>query len=226
MANSENRLHALDAAGLLIAFGSALLTVTFIFHGPPKHHAIDQMAVIADEPLRWMTVHWIAAVALSMFTMSGILILVAGSRLTSGVLPTIAWSTFSIGSLWTLMTAVAEATAVTASATAGREAIFAAWWALGEGMANGFAAVAVAVVLVAADELGHRATGVTPAWAAGAATVAGTFSFGSWAAWSWLDYGAAAPVWVVSSIAMCAWLFWFGIGQFVIRETRSARNEI
>jgi len=67
------------------------------------------------------------------------------------------------------------------------------------------------VAVIAANEA-RAEERATPVWAAGAAVFAGIASFTEWALWSWADFGFAAPIWVGSSILMCLWLLWFGIG--------------
>lgn len=204
---------ATRVAGAWLALGSILLAIVFVFHGPPEAHVGDQMAVIAGESTRWLTVHWMAAVALSLFAVAGLIVLGAGSRLTASSWTISAWALLPVGALWTVVTAVAEATGVTGAAVEGNEGLFAAWWAFSEGFANGFAGVALCVAVIAANEA-RAEERATPAWAAGIAIFAGIASFACWALWSWADLGFAAPVWVASSILMCLWLLWFGIGLF------------
>ena len=202
---------ATRAAGAWLAIASVLLAIVFVFHGPPEHHVADQMTVIARESARWVAVHWMAAVALSLFAMAGLIILGAGSRLTASGWTISAWALLPVGALWTLVTAVAEATAVTNAAVAGNKEDFAAWWAFSEGFGNGFAGLALCVAVIAANEM-RAAEKATPAWASSVAVFAGIASFTGWTLWSWADLGFAAPFWVASSILMCAWLLWFGTG--------------
>lgn len=79
---------------------------------------------------------------------------------------TIAWAVVTIGALWTLMTAVAETTAVTYAATSGNETIFEAWWRFSEGFANGFAFFALGIAVIAANEArsAGRFMPVWPSW--------------------------------------------------------------
>lgn len=211
MPSMSHNPRALQVAGGWLAVASVLLAITFIFHGPPEPRIADQMAVIAAGATRWLVVHWLAAVALSFVAVAGLLVLSARSRLTESGWTLSAWAMLPVGSLWTLITAVAEATAVTGAAIAGNEAIFSAWWAFSEGMANGFAALALCVVVIAGNEM-WATERATPAWAAGIAGVAGIVSFVGWALWSWLDLGFAALIWVASSLLMCLWLLWLGVG--------------
>ena len=177
------------AAGGWLAVASTLLAITLIFHGPPEHHIGDQMTIIAEDSQRWLIVHWIAA-ALSFFVVAGLVVLAGGSRLTETWWTLSAWAVLSVGALWTITTAVAEATAVSDAAVSGNVAMFKAWWVFSEGMANGFAALALAVAAIAGNEARttHR---VTPVWASGVAIVVGITSFAGWALWSWLDLGLA-----------------------------------
>ena len=104
---------------------------------------------------------------------------------------------------------MAEATAVTHAAVTDDETSFAAWRTFSEGMANGFAALALCVAMIAGNEI-QTVERATPKWAAGVAVIAGLTSFIGWALWSWIDLGFGAPIWLVSSIVMCLWLLWFG----------------
>lgn len=216
---------ATRATGFWLAVASVLLAITLIFHGPPEPRVGDQMTVIAGEGTRWLVVHWLAAAALSFFAVAGLIALAARSRLTQSGWTMSAWAVLPIGALWTMVTAVAEATAVTDAAIAGNDAIFAAWWAFSEGMANGFAAVALAVAVIAGNEVRspHRAT---PSWASGAGVFAGLASFTGWALWSWADFGFAAPIWVAASTLMCLWLLWFGAGLMRAETGLAAQGDV
>jgi hypothetical protein len=205
----KHKSAATQAAGAALALGAVMMVITFLIHGAPEPDIADMMAVIATETLRWHIAHWVAAVGLSLFAMAGIIMLAGRTRLTETPVTVFAWAVLPIGALWTTMTAVAETTAVTHAAIVGDKATFAAWWAFSEGQANGFAAVALAVAVIAGNEMrtGGKAT---PAWAAGVAVFAACSSFAGWGLWSWADFGFAAPIWVISSILMCLWLLWLG----------------
>lgn len=196
-------------AGAWLAIASALLAVALVFHGPPAATIAEQMTIIAAESARWTAVHWTAAAALSLFTVAGLLVLAARSHLTASGWTMSAWAVVAVGALWTVTTAIAEATAVAGAAVSGDEAMFRAWWKFSEGEAGGFVFLALAVALIA----GHEARGAqpaTPAWAAGIAVVAGIGSFAGWAVGMWFDIPVGNLVWVVSSLVMCLWLLWFG----------------
>lgn len=214
---------ATRVAGAWLAVGAGLLAITLVFHGPPEHHVADQMVVIAQESTRWLTVHWMAAAALSSFAVAALIVLGAHSRLTDSNLTLAAWAVLPIGALWTLITAVAEATAVTGAALAGNEAMFEAWWAFSEGMANGFAVQALAVASIAANE-SRAPQKATPAWASGVAAFAGLASFTGWVLWSWGDLAFGAPIWVASSVLMCLWLLWFGIALVRAEASSAAKR--
>lgn len=203
--------EATQVAGAWLAVASVLLAITLVFHGPPAPIVSDQMTVIANSSTRWLTVHWGAAAAFSFFIVASLIVLGAGSRLTEGSWTLSAWAVLPVGALWTLITAVAEATAVTHAAVSGNEALFAAWWTFSEGIANGFAAMALCVAMIAGNEM-QTIERATPKWAAGIAVFVGLTSFTGWALWSWIDLGFGAPIWVASSILMCLWLLWFGTG--------------
>lgn len=202
---------AAQAAGAALALGAVMLVITFAIHGAPEPRLADMMAVIAAESLRWQLAHWFAAVGLSLFAMAGIILLGARTRFAESPFTLFAWAVFAVGALWTSSTAVAEATAVTNSAVAGDETAFAAWWAFSEGRANGFAALALAVAMIAGDEA-RTAESTTPVWAAGVAAFAACGSFIGWVLGSWAGIGFGGPIWVASSILMSLWLLWLGTG--------------
>jgi hypothetical protein len=168
-----------------------------------------QMKVIAEGPTRWVVVHWVAAAALSLFTVAGLVVLAAGSRLTQGWWTTTVWAVLLLGALWTLTTAVAEATAVSGAAVSGNKAMFEAWWAFAEGKATGFIFLALAVAVIAGNEA--RSSRVTPVWASWIAVVAGVASFAGWVLGRWLEIAPGNLVWVISSLVMCLWTLWLGV---------------
>jgi hypothetical protein len=221
MQNMMHKGEATQAAGAWLAVASVLLATTLVVHGPPEPIVSDQMTIIASSSTRWVAVHWMAAAAVSSFAVAGLIVLGAGSRLTESGWTLSAWAVLPVGALWTLIAAVAEATAVTHAAVTGNETSFAAWWTFSEGMGNGFAALALCVAMIAGNEM-QTVERATPKWAAGVAVFAGLASFMGWALWSWIDLGFGAPIWLASSILMCLWLLWFGTG-LVRGETAPAR---
>jgi len=118
-----------------------------------------------------------------------------------------AWAALPIGALWTVNTAVAEASVISQAAVAADRAVFDAWWIFAEAMGNGFAA-ALAFTVIAGSE--SRRLHGTPAWASWIAAAAGAASFAGWVLGSWVDVAIGAPVWLVSSLVVCLWLAWFG----------------
>lgn len=197
-------------AGAWLGAGGLLLATALVFHGPPAVDVTDQMQIVAGGAGRWATVHWIAAAALSLFAVAGLVVLSAGSRLTGDWWTMSAWAVLPVGALWTMTTAVAEATAVTAAAVSGNVAMFESWWAFSEGKANGFAALALAIVLVARNEA-RASDRVMPVWASWTGVVVAAGSFLGWVLGSWLGIGAGGPIWLLSSLVMCLWLLWFGV---------------
>lgn len=209
---------AIQTAGGWLAIASLGMIAVFALHGPLAADLGEQMTRIAAAPLRWRLAHWLAAAALSCFAVTGLLVLSAGSRLTMRGATRSAWAILLVGALWTLTTALAEATAVTAAAIEGQRETFEAWWVFAEGKANGFAFVALAIAIIAWAEFrsGDRAT---PGWAAGIGAVAGVTSFAGWALGMWLGVAVGSLIWVVASMVMSAWTFWFGL---VLARSRTA----
>jgi hypothetical protein len=199
------------------------MIAVFALHGPLAPDLGEQMTRISAAPNRWRVAHWLAASALSFYAMAGFLVLSARSRLTASGATLSAWAVVSIGALWTLTTALAEATAVTAAATSGRRETFETWWAFAEGKATGFAFVALAVVLIAWHE-SRSSDPATPRWAAGLGAVAGLASFTGWALGMWLGVPVGSLLWVVASMAMCAWTLWFGLRLLRQRSAFTSRG--
>lgn len=201
---------AVRASGAWLALAAIILAVALVFHGPvaPDHGV--QMASIADGSLRWAVVHWAAAAALSFFAVASLIALTAGSRLTQEWWTLSAWALLPVGALWTVTTAVAEATVIYDAAVTGNRDVYEAWWMFAEGNGNGFAAMALAFTVIAANEA-RAVDGATPYWASSIAAIAGLASFAGWVLGMWLGLAFGAPIWVVASIVMCLWLVWFGL---------------
>ncbi|MDX1673855.1 MAG: hypothetical protein R3314_03540 [Longimicrobiales bacterium] len=85
------------------------------------------------------------------------------------------------------------------------------WWEFAEGKGHGFAFVALAIAVIAGSDARSR-TGVTPAWSAWAAVVAGIGSFAGWVLGTWFGVAVGDPLWVAASMAMCLWTLAFGVG--------------
>ena len=205
-------------AGTWLAIASLLMVITFISHGPIDHELTAQMGKIAAGTVWWPATHWMAATALSLFAITGLLVLTARSRLTQGWWTLTAWAVLSVGALWTMITAVVEATAVTQAAVSGNLETFETWWAFAEGMATGFAFVALAVVVIAGNEM-RSSERVVPVWSAWVAMIAGVASFAGWGLGMWLGISLGNLVWVAASILMSLWTLWFGIALIRLSPT-------
>jgi hypothetical protein len=197
-------------AGAWLAIAAIILALALVFHGPPSPDLAVQMRHIADGSLRWSIVHWGAAASLLCFAVSGLIVLTAGSRLTQEWWTTSAWAALPIGALMTINTAISEATVIFEAAVTGNRATFEAWWMFAEGMGNGFAAMAIAFTLIAANEA-RQPHGTIFHWTARVATVVGVASVAGWVLGSWLNFPFGGPIWLISSLVMCLWLAWFGI---------------
>src|SRR5919197_581899 len=177
---------SLRVAGTWLALGSFLLAAALVFHGPPATHTDTQMKIIAEGASRWVVVHWAAAAALSLFAVAGLVVLAAASHLTQSAWTTTAWAMLPIGAIWTLTTAVAEATVVAGAAVSGNVATLEAWWAFSEGKANGFIFLALAVAVIAGNETRMSRT-TPPVWASWIAVIAGVASCIGWILGMWLE---------------------------------------
>jgi hypothetical protein len=206
----QDRDTGTRVAGGWLAIAAFLLAASLAFHGPIAVDMSARMEAISEGATRWVVVHWGAAAALSCFVIAGLLALTRGGRLAGSWQTISAWAVVTVGALWTLTTAVAEATAVTGAAVAGDAAMFEAWWSFAEGKANGFAVLALAVAVIAASEA-RMPRGATPAWASWTGALAGIAAFAGWVLGMWLSITPGSLVWVVSSLVMCLWLLWFGV---------------
>jgi len=209
--------RATRVAGSWLAIGSFMMILVLLIHGPISPDLDEQMRRVADGVTRWRVAHWMAAAGLSLYAVSGLIMLTARSRLTASGPTMTAWAVVVVGSLWTMTTAVAEGTVVAGAAASGASDTFAAWWAFAEGKATGFAFVALAVAVIAGSEARSRER-VGPAWAAWGAVLASVASFGGWALGMWVGIRPATLVWVVSSIVMSAWTLSLGVGLMRTRD--------
>ncbi len=193
-----------------------------LVHGPLHSDLGDQMQKVADEATAWSVIHWVSAASLSLYAVTGLIVLTSRSRLV-GAWPTMsAWAVLTVSALWTMTTAVAEATVVTNAAVAGDREIFEAWWAFAEGKASGIAFLALAVAVIAGDEA-QSAERAVPTWSSWAATAAGVASFAGWALGRWFGVDFGNLLWVASSVLMNLWTLWFGLA--LMRSRASVISE-
>ncbi len=204
-----NSSIAVRTAGAWFAVASLLLIAALIVHGPLAHDHGEQMKDVAGRAFAWAAIHWISAASLSLFATAGLIVLTSGSRLTGSASTVTAWAVLTLGAIWTMTTAVAEATVVTDAAVAENTEMFEAWWAFAEGKAAGIAFFALAVAVIAGNEARSSERAV-PAWSAWIATVAGVASFAGWALGRWFGIDFGNPLWVASSVLMSVWMVWFG----------------
>jgi hypothetical protein len=169
------------------------------------------MKKIADGATAWSVIHWVAAASLSLYAVTGLVVLTSASRLAGGSWTMTAWAVLTVSALWTMTTAVAEATVVTNAAVSGTKEMFEAWWAFAEGKASGIAFLALAVAVIAGNEAQSSERAV-PAWSAWIAMVSGVASFAGWALGRWFGVDFGNILWVASSAVMSLWTLWFGVG--------------
>ncbi len=201
---------AVRVAGTWLAIASSLLIAALVVHGPLAPDLSDQMKKIADGATAWSVIHWVSSASLSLFAVTGLIVLTSGSRLTGGWWTMTAWAVLTVSALWTMTTAVAEATVVTKAAVSGAKEMFEAWWAFAEGKASGIAFLALAVAVISGNEAQSSERAV-PAWSAWIAMVSGVASFAGWALGRWLGVDFGNLLWVASSVLMSVWTLWFGL---------------
>jgi hypothetical protein len=208
---------AVRVAGTWLAIASSLLIAALVVHGPLAPELNDQMKKIADGAMAWSVIHWVSAASLSLFAVTGLIVLTSGSRLAEDWWTMTAWAVLTVSALWVMTTAVVEATVVTNAAIAGDMAIFEAWWAFAEGKASGIAFFALAVAVISGNEAQNSERAV-PAWSAWIAMVAGVASFSGWALGRWFGVDFGNLLWVASSVLMGVWTLWFG---FALMRSRA-----
>jgi len=76
-------------------------------------------------------------------------------------------------------------------------------------MATGFTFVALAVAVIAGNELQSSKRAV-PVWSAWIGVLAGIASFAGWALGMWIGIALGNLVWLISSLLMSLWTVWFG----------------
>jgi hypothetical protein len=209
-----------EIGGLWLGTGASLLIVALVFHGPPDPDLSVQMQYIAEGHTRWALVHWTAAVALFLLSGAGFLNLTDQNAGGSSTGLRSAWLVLALGALLTVSTAISEAAVVSVAANAGDKAAFNSWWAFGGGMGNGFFALAIATACIALAESRSDASRM-PVWSCSAGTVFGILSAVGWSLGEHFGIGIGGPIWLISTLLMCAWLAWFG---FAAR--RPARRSI
>lgn len=201
---------AVRVAGAWLAVASSLLIAALVVHGPLAPDLGDQMKKIADGATSWSVIHWVSAASLSLYAVTGLIVLTSGSRLAEHWWTMTAWAVLTVSALWTMTTAVVEATVVTAAAVAGAKEMFEAWWAFAEGKATGVAFLALAVAVISGNEA-QSSDRAVPAWSAWIAMVSGVASFAGWALARWFGLDFGNLLWVASSVLMGVWTLWFGL---------------
>jgi hypothetical protein len=144
-------------------------------------------------------------------------VLAAASRLTQNCWTISAWAVLLVGALWTMTTAVAEATAVTGAAVSGDKAMFEAWWAFAEGKATGFIFLALAVAIIAGNDT-RTPNPATPVWVSWIAVGASVAAFAGWILGMWLGFRPGNLIWLVASLIMNLWIAWFGLALMRIEH--------
>lgn len=196
--------------GGLLAIGSLLLVVGFVLHPPPSPDPGEFMATIADEPTRWVAAHGATAIALSVFAIGGLIMLMAGSRLTHHWWPVLAWAVLVVSALWTTTAAVVEATVITQAAIAEDVATFEVWSIFAEAYSAAFLFFVLAIAVIAGNEA-RSAYQTTPIWASWIGAVAGVTAFVGMVLVFMLGIALGGLVWLVSTIVMGLWILWFGV---------------
>lgn len=208
---------AVRVAGTWLAIASFLLIAALILHGPLAPNLDDQMKKVADEAMAWSAIHWVSAASLSLFAVTGLVVLTSRSRLSGSWWTMTAWAVLTVSALWTMTTAVAEATVITSAAVSGNAEMFKAWWAFAEGKASGIAFLALAVAVISGNEAQSSERAV-PAWSGWVGMVSAVASFAGWVLGRWFGVDFGNLLWVASSVLMGIWTLWFG---FALARSRA-----
>jgi len=198
-------------AGIWLSLGAGLLFAALLLHGPLSPDLAVQKERIADGHARWALVHWSAAVALFLMSGAGFLRLAAPAELRDPPVLQSAWVVMALGALMTCTTAVAEAAVVSEVARAGSPELFRIWWSFSGGMANGFFALALAVATIALSGAPQM-----PRWTSITGAVAGIGSAAGWSLGQQMGVEMGGPIWLISTLAMCLWLAWYGLKDTVL----------
>lgn len=214
-----------SVGGAMLAIGSLLLVVGFVLHPPPSPDPAEFMATIAENPTRWVAAHGVTAISLSVFVIAGLIMLTAGSRFTQHWWTISAWAVLIVSALWTTTAAVVEATAITQAAITDDIATFEVWNAFAEIHSAAFLFFVLAAAVIAGHEA-RSAYQITPVWASWLGAVAGVAAFGGMILVFVLGIALGGLVWLVSTIVMSLWLFWFGVALVRSQDTAVINPEV
>lgn len=204
------RRDATSDAGNWLFLGGALLAVVLPLHGPIHADLSDQMQHIAEGHGRWISVHWLAAIALILLTGSGLMFFLDAKAGRRDEPLAGAWLLLSLGAMVTIGTAVAEATAVSHAAAAGDSDAFVTWWQFASGLGNGFFIAALAVAAIAWSA-GARQEPPMPALVCRIAALVALLSAAGWSLGQHFGLPFGGPLWFVSTLLTALWLAWLGI---------------
>lgn len=192
--------------------GSVLLVGSLLLHPPPPPDPAAFMADIANAPTQWVLAHWAAALALTSIAIAGLIMLSTASRLSQDWWTKSAWAVLVLGAIWVTVAAVAEVTVLTEAAVAGDTATFESWQLFAEGWAAaGFGFLALAIAVIAGNEA-RSTRAVTPAWASWIGAIAGIVAFVGFVVLAvLLGIAIGGLIWLISSLVLSLWTFWFGL---------------
>lgn len=216
---------AVRTAGIWLIIGAAIWVPALALHPPLPSETAEFMERVAEVDNRWVTAHWLAAISLSIFALTSLIVLGARSWLTRDGLGMTAWALLPVAALWVATAAVAEATVISRSAISGDIETFRAWDAFAEGRAMGFLGLALAISLIAANELRARGEAALSSLEAWIGVIAGAVGIVSWLLGRpVLGLAIGGPLFVLSAVAIGVWLFWFGV--CAVRSSSSPRSRL
>lgn len=202
-------IRSTNEGGIFLCIGGLLLAIILPVHGPTYADLSVQMEHIAHGHGQWAIVHWSAALALVLMAGAGFFYFVETLLGRRQGAPAGAWLMLALGSLLTIGTAVAEATAMSVAAENGDLETFLIWWPFASGLGNGFMVVALAVAVIAFSSAKTDDPPVA-SWLCWLGIAFAAFSAIGWSLGQHFGQSLGGPLWFVSTVAMALWLSLFG----------------
>lgn len=206
---NSGMFRLIDDGAIWLALGGVLLAIILPVHGPTYADLSVQMQHIADGNGQWAIVHWLAAFALVLISGAGFILFVKAIFGRRSIAPAGAWLLLALGAFLTIGTAVVEATAISAAASANDLEGFLIWWPFASGLGNGFMVVALATAVIAFASARSEEPPMA-AWLCWAGMIVALLSALGWSLGQHVRVPFGGPLWFVSTLALALWLAWFG----------------
>lgn len=196
--------------GGLLAIGSVFVVVGFLLHPSVSGDQSEFVATIAENSSVWAVAHGVVAVGLAAFTVAGLLLLTAETRLVEHWWTMVAWPVLVVSALLVTTAAIVEGTVIAEAAVDGDTATFETWTAYTDVLSAVFLVFLLSVAVVAGNEA-RSAVHATPVWASWLAVLAAVVSAAGMVTVFVLEVGAAFIVWQAATTVTGLWTLWFGL---------------